>query len=189
MFFADLQRMGTTLGLTEKETETLSRLSTRQVNYFARSLKRKRLGEVKKFLTRSYSVLGERFDRLFFRYADTYVPQGIKKHRDDALMFAEFLEDASCLEATDPPWALDVVRYEAGWVKAWDPRYQWVIRRIRYSISVLARSAMLGEKDREPPMQPTIALWFRIPRRGRPDHCAISLPRVLSRLLIRTSKK
>lgn len=91
-FLADPQSVGQELGLEAAEIEQIAQLSAQQVTRFAQSLHNKRLGEVYKLLPLSYKVLGKSFTALFRQYAHTYVPSGIKKHRDDAIAFAVFIE-------------------------------------------------------------------------------------------------
>ena len=63
-----------------------------QIDFFADSLKHKRMNEVSKQLPFSYSKFRTEFEELFIKYANTYLPSGIKKHRDDAEKFVEYVK-------------------------------------------------------------------------------------------------
>src|SRR5690349_10140574 len=80
-FFSDPRRVGEELGLSPEENLLLSQLSAKQVNIFAGSLKHKRLNEVEKLLQFTNKVLGKKFAKLFFQYAEKNNPNGIKKHK------------------------------------------------------------------------------------------------------------
>ena len=111
-FLSNPDAVGRTLGLNCQEIQQLSQLSSQEVNLFANSLKRKRLGAIHKLLPLTNKVLNKEFDRLFFRYAETYLPTGSKKHLFDAIQFAQFIEQMNTTEYIKPAWVLDVLRYE-----------------------------------------------------------------------------
>ncbi len=78
-------------------------------------LKRKRLGEVRELLPMTAKALNKDFSKLFWQYAETYNPQGIKKHLCDAIAFATYIEKIATIE---PEWILDLVKYEKTWLEA-----------------------------------------------------------------------
>jgi hypothetical protein len=159
--------------LAEPEQVDRAGLSAREVERFARSLLRKRLGEVEKLLPLSRRALGEaRFAELFLRFARGSVPSGVKKHRDDAVAFAESVIRAASVE---PAWASDLLRYESAALAATDPALRFVFRGFRHAIADLARAATLGGPP--PPTRPTLGVWFRLSPRGRLRHVLLSLPR------------
>ena len=91
-FFADPEAVGRTLDLSPEETRQMLSLSAWQVESMARSLQSKRLGEIRKLLPRSCSALQGRLAPLFRKYAaGSAAPQGVHKHRDDAIAFADYL--------------------------------------------------------------------------------------------------
>src|SRR5687767_13985849 len=77
-FFSDPESVCEFLGLDSKEFEQLSQLSRTQVDHFAGSLQQKRLNEVEKLLPLTRRALGKEFVRLFFEFAESFVPKGIK---------------------------------------------------------------------------------------------------------------
>ena len=177
-FFADPQGVSEALGLQPEEAQQLTQLSAPQVDFFADSLKRKRLNEACKLLPLTRRVLGKRFGALFRRYADTHAPSGVKKHLEDAVAFSLFVERAAPEEGIEP-WLVDLLRYEAAWLKAWDPTFRWMARRFGFPVGGLAQTLAHGDGAGMPQEQPTIALWFRILQRGRLRHVLLPLPRLL----------
>ncbi|MBD2775314.1 hypothetical protein [Iningainema tapete] len=158
-FFANPQLVCTELGLTCDEVQQLSQLSQNQVNLFANSLKWKRLGEIRELLPRTAQALGKNFTALFWRYAETYLPQGIKKHREDAIAFANFIQKVALSEGITPH-LLDLVRYEKAWLKAHEQTNFLTVCWLRYAVDeVLVRRA--------------IAIWFRLSPRGKLHHITI----------------
>lgn len=160
-FFAEPQAVGETLGLSVEEAMQLAQLSPQQVKLFASSLKHKRLGEVRELLPLTQQVLGKQFFQLFWQYAETYLPQGIKKHFLDAIAFATFIEQIATKEEIEPAWVVEVVRYEKAWVQATQLSSNFTICLFRYEINQLVRS--LKQQDQEPVLllRPSLAIWFR----------------------------
>lgn len=174
-FFANPQEEGEELGLSFDEAQQLAQLSAQQVNLFASSLKRKRLSEVKELLPLTSQVLGKDFSKLFWRYAETYLPQGIKKHWEDAIAFCTFIEKVAQVEGIEPPWVWELVRYEKACQKAAAPTCRLIWCRLRYALKPLVRSLVQQQETPVLLVQPTIALWFRA-RQGRMLHIVLSLP-------------
>ncbi|MBD1926632.1 hypothetical protein H6F74_10305 [Trichocoleus sp. FACHB-90] len=173
-FFANPQAVGEELGLNSDQAQQLAKLSAQQVNLFASSLKRKRLGEVRELLPLTHSVLGKGFAELFWRYAETYIPTGIKKHLEDAIAFSAFVENVTQLESIDPPWVVDLVRYEKAWLQAAEPSSRLTVCWFRYAIDKLARTVQQNETP-VVLMQPAIAIWFRLSPRSHLRHFVLKL--------------
>jgi hypothetical protein len=153
-FFANPQTVGAELGLSECETEQLSRLSVQEVNVFANSLKWKRLGEVRELLPRTARVLGKNFTTLFWRYAETHLLQDIKKHREDAIAFANFIAKVAQQEGIDPAWVSDLARYEKTWLLVYELQHGLQVCWFRYPVGSLGSTDMNLS-------QLTIAVWWR----------------------------
>lgn len=175
-FFADPQAVGTELGLNSDEVTQLAQLSAQQVNLFASSLKRKRLGEVRELLPLTQRVLGKDFSKLFWRYAETHLPQGIKKHWEDAIAFSSFIEQVTRSEGIEPLWIGELVRYEKSWLQAMEPTCHLTVCRFRYAIDRLVQNLRQENVSPQLKEQPTVALWFRLSRRGQLRHFILSLP-------------
>ena len=102
-------------------------------------------------------MLGKDFTALFWQYAETYLPQGIKKHREDAIAFANFLEKTTSDKESD------LVRYEKTWLLTYESDRYFQICWFRYAV----------HHDCKP--QIAIAIWFGFPQ-GELQHIVRSLP-------------
>jgi len=173
-FSEDPQDVAVRLGLGPREVEQLSRLSARQLKFFSNSLKHKRLSEACKLLPLSRLALGGQFATIFHRYADTHVPTGTRKHVDDAVAFVKFAKESAHNKHIEP-WAMELMHYEVACRTAWDLA-SWRMMWFRYPVGKLVR--FLAHDHGKPliTVQPTIALWFRLARRGRLRHVILSLP-------------
>ncbi|BAY21867.1 hypothetical protein NIES2100_16250 [Calothrix sp. NIES-2100] len=158
-FFANPQTVGAELGFSDEETQQLAQISAQQVNIFANSLKWKRLGEVRELLPRTARVLGKNFNDLFWRYAQTHLPQGIKKHRSDAIAFANFIQ----AQEIEPAWLSDLVRYEKIWLLAYDSPRCLRVCWFRYPVDKLGSAEKISR-------QLTLAIWWRFTERSPLHH-------------------
>jgi hypothetical protein len=158
-FFANPQSVGRDLGLSEADIQQLSQLSSQQVNMFANSLKWKRLGEVRELLPRTARVLGKKFNDLFWQYAETHIPQGIKKHREDAIAFANFIQK----QDLEPVWVSDLVRYEKTWLLVYDSHYCFQVCWFCYPIDKLGTTSDIHR-------QLTLGIWWRLKKRSQLHH-------------------
>ena len=172
-FFDDPQSGGGALGLNTDETRQLAQLSRRQVSFFACSLHNKRLIEISKLLPLTHRMLGPRFAELFRRYANTHVPAGTKRHREEALAFSAFVEQVAITEGI-ARWIVEAARYQAAWLKMADPSWRYTVRWFRYP--VITPAARPNPPAAAPLAHPTLALWFRLSRRGRLRHVVLSVP-------------
>ncbi|BAZ52158.1 hypothetical protein NIES4103_48170 [Nostoc sp. NIES-4103] len=162
-FFANPQAVGAELGLSCDEAQQLAEVSAKEVGIFANSLKWKRLGEVRELLPRTARVLGKNFTALFWRYAEKHLPKGIKKHREDAIAFANFIIQVAQKEGIEPVWLRDLVRYEKTWLLAYEPATYLKVCWFRYPINKLGNSQTINP-------QPTIAIWLRLRARSQLFH-------------------
>lgn len=160
-FFANPQAVAVELGLSGDEVQQLAQLSAQDLNIFANSLKWKRLGEIRELLPRTAKVLGKNFNTLFWRYAETHLLTGIKKHRDDAIAFANFIAKVAHDEDLEPVWVADLVRYEKTWLLAYEPGICWKFCWLRYAI------------HRDFTAKPTLAIWWRWSGRSQLHHIIV----------------
>jgi hypothetical protein len=161
-FAEDPAGVAAEFGLSPEGAASLAGLPFGQLEDFARSLVRKRRGEVESLLPLTFrAVETAQVAAWFTRHARSYVPLGIKKHRDDAVAFAGFL----AREVVDPPWLSDLARFEAAALLAHDPGRRWVVLRLRHDPSGLVRSSIEGEPA--PKTRPTLVVWFRLSTGGR----------------------
>lgn len=73
--------------------DAVAEIDGEQLEFFARSLIRKRANEVRKLLPMTSCALDGEFDEQFIRFAATSVPSGHKKHAADALAFSRYLTE------------------------------------------------------------------------------------------------
>ncbi|MBG1267210.1 hypothetical protein [Nostoc sp. WHI] len=166
-FFANPETVGAELELSCDEAQKLAQVSAQEVNVFANSLKWKRLREVREQLPRTARTLGKNFTALFWRYAQTHVPKGIKKHREDAIAFANFIARVTQEENIDPPWISDLVRYEKTWLLAYEPTRRLIVCWFHYPVGIASSDTMNR--------QLTIAIWFRFSKLLQLRHIVRSL--------------
>lgn len=175
-FFADPLRTGEEFGLGRDEARQLARLSERQVNFFADSLHAKRLQEVRDLLPLTVRALGTRAASIFRDYAETNLPRGLRKHREDAAAFAVYLAESGALGGTESAWVADLARYEKTWLEVADMRRGFVARRFRRDVNELARAAGRGDGRPASSRQTTLAMWFRLSPGRRLRHLVLRLP-------------
>jgi hypothetical protein len=154
---------GARAGLPPAEAEQLAGEGDR-LRLYARSLQHKRAGEVGRLLPLTRRLLGTSFRGLFLEYADTFVPNGLGKHREDALRFARFL--AGCAL---PARAIDLARYEATGLELSAPGRCVRVRLFRYPVGGLGRALDQGE-DTAPRRGWALGLWVRLRPNGALRH-------------------
>lgn len=142
--------------------EQLTQISAQQVNLFASSLQRKRLGQIRVLLPLTQQILGQKFSQLFGRYAPSYQPQGIKKHHHDALHFCEFIAKIAASETIEPVWAVDIVRYEQAWLQTTEPNFHFTYCYFNYAIEPLITSLQQQVTAPTVKLKPTVAIWLRL---------------------------
>ncbi len=160
-FLTNPDVVGINLGLNCQEIAQLSKLSRQQVNLFASSLKRKRLGEIHKLLPLSYKVLGKKFDRLFSKYSETYLPTGSKKHLLDAVFFSNFLQEYLTRDNPYSTWLLDILDYEKVKLKMLQRKRLFICDRFDYNLESLINSLDFNSQPRLT-FQPNIGIWFKL---------------------------
>lgn len=162
------------LGLDAAEARQLAALPAAQVELVARSLVRKRLGEVAKLLPLSRQAFGPRFAALFWQHAAAYQPRGLRRHARDAVAFAAFLARAAPTELLVSPWAADLARYEAGWLTLAAPGPRLHVCWLGHDPRALVRALTRGGTPPAP--RAALALWLRPLPRGRAWHAVLALP-------------
>jgi hypothetical protein len=164
-FLADPTAAAVAAGLDADDVAGAAHVPPTQVRLFARSLLRKRLGEVAKLLPATRAAVGDRFARWFFGYAETTAPDGIDKHWRDAQAFAAYLLRMPELDEL-PMNARETLRYEAAWLRALDPGRRFQVRGFRYATRDLLRPDRLAGPRMEPPACPTVVTWWRFSATG-----------------------
>lgn len=160
-FLTNPDVVGISLGLNCQEIQKLSQLSSQQVNLFAISLKRKRLAEIRKLLPLTNKVLGKEFDRLFFKFSESYLPTGNQKHLLDSIAFSDFLERYLSAETIQPVWSLDVLRYEKIRLKMFQGKKLIICARFNYRLEYLI-DFLNSESQSMLHPHPNINIWFKL---------------------------
>jgi hypothetical protein len=167
---ADVAETLGALGLSPDDAAWLAALPSGQVDDFADSLIAKRRGEVAKLLPGTARALGAaRFVDLFRHHASRPIPDGPRKHRDDAIAFAASLRR----KPLEPPWLADLSRLEASALMAHDPARPRTICLLAHHPKDLARAVATGTP---PGGRPTLVAWFRLTRGGRPRRVIFTRP-------------
>jgi hypothetical protein len=170
-FFAEPSAVAAELGLDAEEARGLARLPRRQVEQFADSLRRKRRGQVRRVIPIAARSIGaSRFAELFERYATESAPRGSKADLDDVAGFVDTIR--RWVDQFEPPWAVDMARYELAWRQAVRAGRVPIARIFQFPVGTLA----IGRQSEPVARRITLALWWRPTRRGRVRHIVISIP-------------
>ena len=145
--------------LEDSEIEQVIDLSKDQVESFSVSLIYKRLGEIRKKLPFTARLLGKKFSRLFFQYAQASTPRGIKKHLDDTFLFAAYIKRMAAQEKVDP-WVVEVLQYEVNGIKAVVSAVSASFMIFHYDIRELV-DLLLKDGQIQPSKRLRMALWVK----------------------------
>lgn len=156
---SDPERMRSAFDLDAEEVVQL----VGECDRFAISLIHKRRGEVEKLLPLSRRAMGKHhFTTCFSTFARQSVPHGAKKHRADAIAFADFLRRSSSIKMA---WIVDLLRYEAAMLAADTPKLHLTIRVFRYALADLVDAAL--EQATSPPRRWSVGIWLKVAPGGR----------------------
>lgn len=159
-FLTNPDVVGNRLGLNCQEIQQLSQLSSQQVNLFASSLKRKRLGEIRKLLPLTNKILKQEFDRLFFSFAETYLPTGSRKHLLDSIAFSNFVKQNLTTDKNQL-WLFDIWSYEIVRLNLLLGNKQLIWSRFNYQIKTLIANVE-NNLISAPSPQPNVGIWFKL---------------------------
>ena len=162
-FLANPDVVGRTLELNCTEIQQLSQLSSQEVNLFASSLKYKRLSEIRKLLPLTTKFLGKDLNKLFFAYAETYLPTKKSKHLDDAIQFANFVINNVHQRSNQSEWLLDIIRYEQVRLKKLQSQKNILCTRYKYSLDTLFGSLNTSNSTPQLERRKVIVIWFKLP--------------------------
>lgn len=175
-FLSQPRKVAEELGVHTDETATLLRLSAKQVDFFASSLERKRLIEVSRLLPLTRRVLGKKFVVLFGEYARMRGPHKPRTPGEEAGRFCDFARKHCDGSGPAQAWATDILRYEAECLKAANPSFRWTLCLFARPIGELARAVAQGQNPFPCPLQPSLAIWYRLGRKKSVRHILLSLP-------------
>ncbi len=154
-FLAAPEQTGRENNLSEKEIAELAAVFPEELNFFADSLICKRLRAVEKLLPLTARALAEDYEKYFREFAVRYAPESIKKHLEDAIRFADFLQD----QEIELFWARDAAKFERAKLEFNNFGKRFVYEIFDYDIKEFARqganapSAIRKKK--------TLAIWIR----------------------------
>jgi len=158
-FLSAPERTGRENNLTEKEIIELAEILPAELNHFADSLRWKRLREVEKLLPLTRQVLGEDFEIYFREFANQFLPVTVKKHLEDAIGFAEFLQ------SKEKNWKKDLAKYERAKLEFNNGGKRFIFVVFDYDIKKIFRKGARAQSEFE--RKKTFAVWLRIGKLAR----------------------
>lgn len=160
-FLSAPEEIGRANNLTEPEIAELAQVLPEELNFFAESLLYKRLREVEKLLPFTKKALADDFEKRFRRFAAEFTPESVKKHLEDAIRFAEFLQS----EKVEPFWARDLAKFEQAKLEFNGRRKHFVFRIFDCDIKEIFHQGI--EPQKEFGEKKTFAVWLRV---GKKTH-------------------
>ncbi len=153
------EKIGKVNNLNEKEIAELTEILPAELNLFADSLRWKRLREVEKLLPFTKQVLAEEFEIYFREFAGKFLPATVKKHLEDAIQFAEFLQ------GKEKNWKKDLAQYERAKLEFNNCDKNFIFKVFDYDIKEILRTG--AQAHREFKRKKTFAIWLRIGKIAR----------------------
>ena len=160
-FLAAPEKIGKDNNLNEKEVAELAQVLPAELNFFADSLRWKRLREVEKLLPLTKKALAEDFEKYFREFASQFTPETIKKHLEDAVRFAEFLQ----MKEIESNWIKDLAKYEQAKLEFNACRKHFVFKQFDYDIKEISLQTTIPEKEFK--QKKTFAVWLRFRKQTR----------------------
>ena len=151
--------VATEYNLEDSEIEQVIDLSKDQVESFSVSLIYKRLGEVRKKLPFTARLLGKKFSKIFFQYAQSSTPSGIKKHLEDTFLFATYIKRMAVQEKI-APWVVEVLQYEINGIRAVVSTVSVSLMIFHYDIRELI-DLLLSDSQVQPRKRLRMGLWIK----------------------------
>lgn len=158
-FVESPQTIGKINNLSETEIAELAEILPAELESFAKSLFYKRLREAEKFLPATRKILGKEFEFLFREFAPTFNPQSVKKHFEDAVKFAEFLQT----KKIELNYAKDIARFERAKLKFYGSNKSFVFEVFDYDVKRISGIDLFAPNEIR--RRKTAAFWLRIGKR------------------------
>lgn len=156
-FSAAPQKIGKQNNLTETEIAELVEILPDEINFFADSLRWKRLREVEKLLPLTKRIFAADFEVLFNEFSNGFTPTSIKKHLEDAIRFVKFLGEH------ETGWKSDAAQFESAKLEFYALGKNFVFRRFDYDVKRIARRIHDAPTNFE--RRKTFAVWLRVGKR------------------------
>lgn len=154
-FLSEPAKIGAENDLSTSEIEEIAFVMPEELNFFAESLFWKRLREVEKFLPLTRRALGEEFSTLFREFSQTFNPQTVKKHLEDALEFCRFLQTQNVLQL-----AQNTAKYECAKHEFFAFEKRLVVCRLDFDIVKYQHTGISEAKNKR-------AIWLKTGKRVR----------------------
>jgi len=158
-FLSAPERIGLENNLNEQEISELAEVLPEELNCFSESLVLKRLREVEKLLPLTRRILDKDFELYFREFANLFLPESIKKHLEDAIGFANFLQEKQ------NDWRRDVVKFEQAKLEFNACSKRFVFKIFDYDIKEISRTD--AKTQRKFKKKKTFAVWLRIGKQTR----------------------
>lgn len=168
-FFSEPDKIGADNGLSESETADLQAVLPEELGFFADSLFWKRLHEVEKLLPLTKKGLQEDFAKLFREFSQTFNPQTVKKHFEDACEFSKFLQNQSL----KPLWAKDLVKYEFSRLIFNADTKKFAFAKFDHDIREIIREISQDNSKTQVqfPKKTTFAIWLKVGNKRKQFVC------------------
>ena len=160
-FFESPVAVAARLGLSMHDTQRLAALDRRETEALARSLIGKRALYARKALPLTARALGDRFDGLLREAIRGRAGDG--KSPSDAAALVTLLEERLARREIEPPWIVDLARFERAFIDSGRAGSALVLRRFYFDVAAIAASLARGE-DVSATRKPTFGVWARAPR-------------------------
>lgn len=108
-FSADKKRFNERHNLQSCVCSALEKVNVEELEYFSRSLLRKRFVAAADYYPATHYLLGKESETLFNRFAENLPPAGINKHLNDAILFLKFLSEKGRFEKA----VIQMAQYES----------------------------------------------------------------------------
>ncbi|HMS42371.1 MAG TPA: hypothetical protein PKE69_19210, partial [Pyrinomonadaceae bacterium] len=154
-FLSEPEKIGAENGLSKTEISEFAEVLPEELNFFAESLFWKRLREVEKFLPLTKDSIGNDFIKQFRGFSQTFNPQTVKKHLEDAIGFCKFLQKKDVSEFNK-----NIAKFEGKKLEFYGYGKRFAVCRLNYDLrEILHRTTNL---QNEFPRRKTISIWFKI---------------------------
>jgi hypothetical protein len=164
-FLSEPEIIGRENNLSNAEIAELARILPQELNFFADSLFQKRLREVEKLLPQTRTILGRDFEAHFREFSQNFLPDSVKKHLVDAIMFSDFLQKKN----VQPDWIKDLTKFEKENLIFHSSERLFMICRFRSDIRFIFEKLFkqpAGITD-DFPNRKSFVVWLRIGKQAR----------------------
>ena len=155
-FIAEPKKIGNKNKLDKNEIEEISKILPDEIEAFAESLFHKRLREVERLLPLLSKELGESFEKLFRKFAQNFTPLTVKKHLEDAIEFAKFLQTKN----STPNWLKDFAKFEQAKLEFGGLGKSFIIKKFNFDLRQIERNK--ANKMKELTKRRTFAVWLKV---------------------------